>query len=95
MVAQEPHYIGLLDATQHFDRFAWDVTWHIALYFGFPVALDVLLNTFYWNLSRTFNVAQHFGPWFVATNGFGQGDAVTLSIANMLQMVWARMISQR
>ena len=95
MAAEELHYTGLLDATKYFDRFDWDVTWHFALYFGFPVALVVLLNTFYRNLSRTFKVAQHFVPWFVATNGFGQGDALTLLTANMLQTVWARMISHR
>ena len=95
VAAQEPHYTVLLDATKYFDRFDWDVTWCIALYFGFPVALVVLLNTFYWNLSRTFKVARRFGPWFVATNDFGQGDALTLLTANMLQTVWARMISRR
>ena len=45
----------------------------------------------YRDFSRTIKVAQHF----VATNGFGQGDALTLLIANMLQTVWARMISHR
>ena len=95
VVAQTSHYNGLLDATKYFDRFDWDVTLHVALYFGFPVALVVLLDTFYRNLSRTFKVAQHFGPWFVATNGFGQGDALTLLIANMLQTVWARMITHQ
>ena len=95
VVAQTSHYTGLLDPTKYFDRFDWDVTWHVALYFGFPVALVVLHNTFYRNLSRTFMVAQHFGPWFVATNGFGQGDALTLLIANMLQTAWAHMITHR
>ena len=61
VVAQTPHYTGLLDTTKYFDRFDWDVTWHVALCFGFLVALVVLLNTFYRNLSRTFKVAQNFG----------------------------------
>ena len=42
MVTQTPHYTRLLDATKYSDRFDWDMTWHVALHMGFPVAPIVM-----------------------------------------------------
>ncbi len=89
------YYVLSLDYFKLYDSIPWQLTWELLERAGMPKPLVKMIKGIYEHFRRAFRIGKHVGPFWKATNGFGQGDALSVTIGNFIVAVWAHAMEQQ